>query len=109
MNLKSIKILKKPQKYRHKNNLETTHAEILKFLEKNSKPWSIEMRLLHLGEEVGELFDIFLQYKGAKDRKQTLKDLSIALNDVVFEVFAIYHFLGIDLNESLLDEFKKTR
>lgn len=67
----------------------------------NSKPWPLNIRLFHLGEEIGELYDVYLQFLGAKDREQTIKDLENGLNDVLTEILAIYYLLGLDLNKSL--------
>ncbi|MFA6390971.1 MAG: hypothetical protein WCX78_04530 [Patescibacteria group bacterium] len=88
-------------------NLDEIHRRMLLLKKKTSRTWSIETRLLHLGEEVGELFDIYLQYTGQKDRKQSLEDIEIALNDVTDELFALYDLFGIDIKVALLKELKK--
>ncbi len=89
------------------DNLQQIHDKLLETIKKTSRPWSEEMRLLHLGEEVGELFDIYLQYKGMKERKQSLEDIENALNDVALELFALYDIFGIDISKSLRKEYKK--
>lgn len=66
-----------------------------------SKPWPIDVRLLHLSEEVGELHDIYLQYIGAKDRIQTISDIQNALNDVLQEILILYDIFGLDIESSL--------
>lgn len=72
-----------------------------------SKPWPEEARMLHLSEEVGELHDIYLQVKGAKDREQTLEHIKGALNDIMFELIALYDLYGLDIADSLEEELNK--
>lgn len=69
-----------------------------------SKPWPIESRIFHLNEEVGELNDIYMQFTGMKDRQQDVKDIVIALNDVLFEVLALYDSFGIELYKAVKEE-----
>lgn len=76
-------------------------------IKKYSKPWPLEVRMLHLSEEVGELHDIYLQYLGLKDRKQELEHLIGGLNDILLEMIAIYDYLGIDICEALEKEAKR--
>lgn len=68
---------------------------------KFSKPWPLNARLFHLSEEVGELNDVYLQYLGLKDRKQSLKDIRNGLNDILVDLIAIYDLMGLDLSKSL--------
>lgn len=83
------------------------YRETCRIANETSKPWPAEIRLFHLVEEVGELCDIYLQYKGWKDRRQFKKDLAIALADVLFDVFVLYDKLGIDFVETYKKELKK--
>jgi NTP pyrophosphatase (non-canonical NTP hydrolase) len=88
-------------------SLDKLHHDLLEIKKRTSRPWNIETRLLHLGEEVGELFDIYLQYRGLKNRKQSLDDIENALNDVADELFALYDSFGIDIKSSLSKELSK--
>lgn len=77
--------------------------QILGNLRTYSNPWTVEIRLLHLSEEVGELHDIYLQNIGAKERVQTLQDIAHALSDILVELIGIYDILGL----SIIDEIRK--
>lgn len=76
-------------------------------IKKYSKPWPLEVRMLHLSEEVGELHDIYLQYLGLKDRKQEIEHLVGGMNDILLELIAIYDQLGVDISDVLEKEIRK--
>lgn len=90
-----------------KINLNQLFSTISTKIKTESKPWSEEARMLHLSEEVGELHDIYMQYKGAKDREQTIEHIKGALNDVAFELVALYDLYGLDIGQVLKDEIEK--
>jgi NTP pyrophosphatase (non-canonical NTP hydrolase) len=89
------------------NHLDTLIHQVMEQLKTTSKPWTLEIRLLHLSEEVGELHDIYVQYLGAKDQEQTLDDIKNALTDVLLEILAIYNSLGISVTQALRNEIKE--
>lgn len=61
--------------------------------------WDFDSRTLHLIEEVGELAEIILQYKGVKSPKKNLDDIKIALADIVDDVYAMAILKGITLKD----------
>lgn len=65
--------------------------------------------MLHLGEEVGELFDIYLQHIKMKDGHQTKEDVGLALNDVAADLFMICDEMKINLSESLRKEIDENQ
>lgn len=73
----------------------------------SSKPWSVEARLFHLIEEVGELNDVYMQYRGFKDRHQDIQDIEIALNDVFSSLLSLYEIFCIDLESAFEKNLKK--
>ncbi len=60
--------------------------------------WGEEARLFHLVEEVGELFEIILHYKGHKKIEKNKKDIEIALSDVIEDVLALAYIYKIDFD-----------
>ena len=96
-----------PESNLSKIDLSQLFSAISTKIKTESKPWPEEARMFHLSEEVGELHDIYMQYKGAKDREQTIEHIKGALNDVVFELVALYDLYGLDIGQVLKDEIEK--
>lgn len=69
--------------------------------------WDFDTRLIHLVEEVGELAEIVLQYKGFKQPKKDLRDIKIALADVVDDAYALSVLSGISLTDLTKEVLKK--
>lgn len=87
--------------------LEEIFERVRNKINLESKPWPEEAKMLHLSEEVGELHDIYLQMKGAKDREQTIEHIKGALNDIMFELIALYNLYELDIATSLEEELNK--
>ena len=64
-----------------------------------SNPWGLEERTLHIVEEVGELFEILLHLRGAKQPPKTQRDVAVALADVIEDVAAIARGHGLSLQD----------
>jgi len=75
-------------------------------LENYENKWDFDARTLHLVEEVGELAEIILQYKGIKKPEKDLNDIKVALADVIDDVYAIALLKGISLEELTLEVLK---
>jgi NTP pyrophosphatase (non-canonical NTP hydrolase) len=105
--LQNISIYKNNESNASKVDLNKLFLKISNKIKMESKPWPEEARMLHLSEEVGELHDIYLQFKGAKDREQTIEHIKGALNDIVFELVALYDMYGLDMGQVLEDEIDK--
>lgn len=82
----------------------------IKFKDKLSgytNKWDSDSRILHLVEEVGEFAEIVLQYKGIKSPKKDLRDIKIALADIVDDVYAICALNNISLEDLTAEVLKK--
>lgn len=75
-------------------------------LENYENKWDFDARTLHLVEEVGELAEIILQYKGIKKPEKNLSDIKVALADIIDDVYAIALLKGISLEELTLEVLK---
>lgn len=75
-------------------------------LENYENKWDFDTRTLHLVEEVGELAEIILQYKGIKNPKKNLDDIRVALADIIDDVYAIALLKGISLEELTVEVLK---
>lgn len=78
-------------------------------LENYENKWDFDARTLHLVEEVGELAEIILQYKGIKKPEKDLNDIKVALADVIDDVYAIALLKGISLEELTLEVLKNDK
>lgn len=76
-------------------------------LDSYENKWDFDTRLIHLYEEVGELAEIILQFKGAKLPHKNLQDIKVALADVVDDVYALAMLRGISLKELTEEVLKK--
>jgi len=68
--------------------------------------WDFDSRVIHLVEEVGEFAEIILQYKGIKSPQKDIRDIKVALADVLDDIYALAMLKGISLDE-LHDELLK--
>ena len=109
-----MELLQIPTIYTNERNLicaedkkRDVFNNVTQYIRKNSKPWPLSIRLLHLVEEVGELSDVYLQYLGAKDNHQDIDNIIDGLNDIFIEIIAIYDLLGIDIKTAIKQELKK--
>jgi NTP pyrophosphatase (non-canonical NTP hydrolase) len=62
-------------------------------------PWSDDERMFHLVEEVGELFEIILHVRGAKQPPKDSGDVAIALADVLEDLCAVARIHGVSLQQ----------
>ena len=70
-----------------------------KKLESYENKWGFDSRLIHLVEEVGELAEIVLQYKGVKTPEKNRNDIKVALADIIDDVYALAILNNTSLEE----------
>ncbi len=68
--------------------------------------WSIELRLLNLSEEVGELSHDVLIKEGNKNAAPYAKSIGANLSNLLYEIFLIANHYDIDLDNSWKDFLK---
>lgn len=69
--------------------------------------WDFDSRVFHLMEEVGEFAEIVLQYKGVKQPQKDLRDIKIALADIVDDIFAMAILSEISINGLIKEVLRK--
>lgn len=87
-------------------DINYVEKEFYKKINSYQNKWDADSRILHLVEEVGEFAEIILQFKGAKFPKKDIRDIKVALADIMDDVFAIASLHGIGL-DSLIEEVLK--
>lgn len=87
-------------------DIKKVEINFTKKLNSYENKWDSDSRILHLMEEVGEFAEIILQYKGVKKPQKDLRDIKVALADIIDDVFAIAVLNKIPL-EDLIKEVLK--
>ncbi len=88
-------------------DIKKIETDFTKKLNSYENKWDSDSRILHLVEEVGEFAEIILQYKGVKQPQKDLRDIKIALADIVDDVFAIAILNKIPLEDLIKEVLKK--
>lgn len=76
--------------------IEEFKKKFVKKINSFENVWDKDGRILHLGEEVGELMEIIMQYKGLKKPKKNKDDIANALADILDDIFALAYLYEID-------------
>jgi len=77
-----------------------------KFKEKRKTEWRPEVMFTDLVEEVGELANAILTKQGFKSEKRKKSDLADSLCDIMFDVFMIAEYYGIDIDKEFTKVLK---
>ncbi len=88
-------------------NIKQVEKSFREKLDRYENKWDFDSRLIHLVEEVGELAEIVLQFKGIKHPKKDLQDIKIALADVVDDIYALSVLSGIPFEDLTQEVLKK--
>lgn len=88
-------------------DIKKIEIDFTKKLNSYENKWDSDSRILHLVEEVGEFAEIILQYKGVKPPQKDLRDIKIALADIIDDVFAIAVLNKIPLEDLIKEVLKE--
>lgn len=90
-------------------NLEQIRKQFTDKMNSYENKWDKDSRFFHLIEEVGELSEIFLQYKGIKKPCKNLHDIKIALADVLDDILALTILYKINFQDLFEEVLKHDR
>lgn len=90
-------------------NLEQIRKQFTDKMNSYENKWDKDSRFFHLIEEVGELSEIFLQYKGIKKPYKNLHDIKIALADVLDDILALTILYKINFQDLFEEALKHDR
>jgi len=62
---------------------------------------TVELQLLYIMEELGEVAEAIRKTAGAKDRKQKEVDLGSELGDLIVSITTLANHFGIDLDKEI--------
>ncbi len=81
-----------------------------KFMEARKMEWKPEVMLTDMAEEMGELANAILVERGFKSKNRLRADLVDSLCDVLFDIFMIAEYYGINMEpeyDKVLKEMQK--
>jgi len=93
------------------DKMQEKTKKVLKELEKTrTKKWTPEIVLAYLMEEVGELSNAILVKEGLKHQNRKKANLTDSLCDVLFNLFILAEYYGIDVEkeyQKVLEQLRK--
>jgi len=89
--------------------LENIEENLKEKLQNYEVKWGKDERALHLVEEVGEFAEIILQYKGFKKPSKDLRDIKVALADILDDILALTILYDISFNDLFEEVLKEEK
>ncbi len=93
-----------------KSAQERSKAVNKKFMQARNMEWKPEVMLTDMAEEVGELANAILVERGFKSKNRKRADIMDSLCDVLFDIFMLAEYYGIDMQTEygkVLEQTKK--